>query len=142
MSGDGCDGCAGCADHPPGRLCVALMTEQTMGLTERRRADHQLAIRRRQAREEYVKQAELAARADADYRRLKSVTYLEARDQGLPSAGCEMVANAAGAEAKQARDIAASLAKAALLKIQETEREAVTVRDIHATSERIDGLAA
>lgn len=114
----------------------------TMDLNERRAADRNLARARRDAREEYVRQSKIAAKADADYRRLKATTFLSARDQGLPASGCEMVANSAGAEAKQARDIAASLAKAALLKIQETEREAVTVRDVHSTSERIDGLAA
>ena len=113
----------------------------TMDLNDRRRADHQLAVQRREARAEYVKQAEIEARADAEYRRVKSVTYLECRDKSMPSNGAEIVANAAAAEAKQRRDIAASLAKAALLKIQETEREAVSVRDLHASSERIDGLA-
>jgi hypothetical protein len=112
-----------------------------MDLNDRRRADHQLAVQRREARAEYVKQAEVEARADAEYRRVKSVTYLECRDKAMPSNGAEIVANAAAAEAKQRRDIAASLAKAALLKIQETEREAVSVRDIHSTSERIDGIA-
>ena len=114
----------------------------TMDLNDRRRADHKLAVQRREARAEYVKQAEIEAKADAEYRRIKSITYLECRDQGMPSNGAEIVANAAASEAKTQRDIATSLAKAALLKIQETEREAVSVRDIHSTSERIDGLAA
>lgn len=113
-----------------------------MDLNERRRADHKLAVSRRQARTEYVEQAETAAKADAEYCRVKSVTFLECRDNGMPVTGAEIVAKAAAAEAKQRRDIALSLAKAALLKIQETERESVSVRDIHSTSERIDGLAA
>lgn len=117
------------------------MTQPTMNLDERRRADHQLAVQRRQARAEYVEQAEIEAKADADYRRIKSTTFLECRDQGLPANGAEIVANAAAAAAKQKRDIAAALAKAALLKVQETERESVSVRDIHTSSERIDGLA-
>ena len=114
----------------------------TMNLDERRAADRNLARMRRDARADYVEQSETAARADAEYRKAKSLAYLAARDEGLPASGCEVVSNAAGAEAKQRRDIAASLAKAALLRIQEAEREAVTVRDIHSTSERIDGLAA
>lgn len=113
-----------------------------MDLQGRRAADRQLSEQRREARADYIRQAEIEAIADAEYRRVKSTTYLECRDKAMPSNGAEIVANAAASEAKQRRDIAASLAKAALLKIQETEREAVTVRDIHSTSERIDGLAA
>jgi len=112
-----------------------------MDLAERRRADADLTRSRRAAREEFVRQSEVAAQADADYRRIKSITYLEARDQGLPSNGAEIVANAAAAEARTRRDIAASLARAAQMKIQEAERDAVTVRDLHAASERVDGLA-
>ncbi len=114
----------------------------TMDLNDRRRADHQLAKESEEARNEYVRQAEIEAIADGEYRRVKAKTYLEARDQSMTSTGAEIVAAAAASEIKQRRDIASSLAKAALLKISECDRRRVTVRDIHSTSERIDGLAA
>jgi hypothetical protein len=118
------------------------MAEGTMDLNDRRRADHQLAKDSDEARAEYVRQAEIEAIADAEYARIRSATYLECRDQGMPVTGADLVAKAAGSEIKQRRDIAESLKRAALLKIAECDRRRVTVRDIHSTSERIDGLAA
>lgn len=113
-----------------------------MDLQQRRMADRKLAERRQEARRDYVRYAEQAADADREYRRTKASTYAEERSQGNTSVGAEMAANAAAADAKHRRDIADSLAKAALLRIQEVERETISVRDIHATSEKIDGLAA
>ena len=118
------------------------MVEGTMDLNARRRADRTLAERRQEARRDYVRYAEQAADADREYRRIKASTYAEQRSQGNTSVGAELEANAAAADARHRRDIADSLAKAALLRIEEASREAVSVRDIHATSERIDGLAA
>lgn len=86
--------------------------------------------------------ASVAVDADLEYRRVKARTYAEQRSQGNTSVGAEIEANAAAADARHKRDIAESLAKASLLRIQEVERESVSVRDIHSTSERIDGLAA
>ena len=114
----------------------------TMDLNDRRRADHQLAKDIDDARGEYVRQAEIEAIADGEYRRIKAQTYVQCRDQSMTSAGAEIVAAAAASEIKQKRDIAESLKRAALLKIAECDRRRVTVRDIHSTSERIDGLAA
>jgi len=119
-----------------------VVSDATMDLNQRRRADHKLSLQSQEARNEYVQQAEREAEADAEYRRVKAQTYLKARDEAMPSNGAEIVANAAAAEAKQRRDIAHSLARASLLKIAECDRQRVTVRDIHSTSERIDGLAA
>lgn len=113
-----------------------------MDLQSRRVADRKLAERRQEARRDFVRYAEQAADADRDYRRVKASTYAEERSQGNTSVGAEMQANAQAADSKHRRDIAESLAKAALLRIQEVERETISVRDIHSTSERIDGLAA
>ena len=118
------------------------MSEGTMDLNARRRADRTLAERRQEARRDYVRYAEQAADADLEYRRIKATTYAEERANSNTSVGAELQANAKAAEARHRRDIADSLAKAALLRIQEVERESVSVRDIHSTSERIDGLAA
>lgn len=116
--------------------------EGTMDLQSRRIADRKLAERRQEARRDYVRYAEQAADADLEYRRIKARTYAEQRSEGNTSVGAEIEANAAAADARHKRDIAESLAKASLLRIQEVERESVSVRDIHSTSERIDGLAA
>ena len=119
-----------------------MKPEGTMDLQQRRLADRTLAERRQAARRDYVRYAEQAADADRDYRRVKATTYAEERSQGNTSVGAEIQANAKAADAKHRRDIADSLAKSSLLRIQEVERETISVRDIHSTSERIDGLAA
>lgn len=119
-----------------------MSAASTMGLDERRRADRTLAERRQDARRDYVRYAQEAADADLDYRRTKARVYMEQRSEGNTSIGAELQANAVAGDARHRRDIAESLAKASLLRIQEVERESVTVRDIHSTSERIDGLAA
>lgn len=119
-----------------------MKPEGTMDLHARRIADRKLAERRQEARRDYVRYAEQAADADLEYRKVKAVKYTEERSMGNTSVGAELLANAEAAEAKHRRDIADSLAKASLLRIQEVERETISVRDIHATSEKIDGLAA
>ena len=113
-----------------------------MDLAERRLADRTLAERRQAARRDYIRYAEQEANADRDYAVTLAKTLARCRLQGDPVGAAEIAAKAAAAEHKHRRDIAKSLAKAALLRIDETEREAVTVRDIHSSSERVDGLAA
>lgn len=116
--------------------------EATMDLQARRVADRKLAEQRREARRDYVRYAEQEADADRDYERTRARVFAEAKSEGDSDRAAELKARDAAADAKHRRDIAHSLARAALLRIQETERESVTVRDLHATSERIDGLAA
>jgi hypothetical protein len=112
-----------------------------MDLDGRRKADRSIAEDRSAARRDYVRYSEKAAEEDRSYRRTKATKLVEYRAAG-ESAGVALVrAEADASEYKYKRELAASLAKAALLKVDETEREATTVRDIHRTSERIDGLA-
>lgn len=118
------------------------MPEPTMDLEARRRAERQLARSRVEAREEYVRQAEVEARADHAYELTRATAFLDARGKGAPVTEAEMVARKAAADHKLERDIAHSLARAALLRISETERSQVAVRDMHSASERIDGLVA
>lgn len=115
---------------------------RTMDLAERRAADRTLAQRRQEARRDYVRYAEEEAAADREYAVTLAKTLAKLRAEGQPVGAAEIAAKGEAAEAKYRRDIAHSLAKAALLRIEETEREAVTVRDIHSSSEKVDGLAA
>lgn len=115
---------------------------KTMDLAERKAADRATAKYRAKARKEYVAQADIAANKDREYRELKATKYVELRHEGETSEGSRIRAEAASARLRSERDIAASLAKAALLRIDEAERNSVSVRDIHATSQKIDGLAA
>jgi hypothetical protein len=115
---------------------------QTMDLAERRAADRALSEQRREARRDYLRYAEQSAEADREYRKAKARKFVELRAEGEPVESAKIQAEAVASDAKHRRDIAASLAKAALLRVEEAERDSVTVRDIHSSSERVDGLAA
>lgn len=120
------------------------MTEdrRTMDLAERRAADRTLAERRQEARRDYVRYSEQEADADRDYEKTRARVFAEAKSDGLSDRTAELKCREAAADHKHRRDIAHSLARAALLRIAESERESVTVRDLHASSERVEGLAA
>lgn len=113
-----------------------------MNLQERRTADRALAEDRRAARRDYIRHAEEAAKADAEYRKTKAKSFLAHRHDGESVEAAKIQADAESADPRMRRDIAHSLARAALLRVEETERDAVSVRDISSMSERIDGAAA
>ena len=113
-----------------------------MDLAERRAADRQLALQRRSARMDYIQHAAEEAEADRDYERTRARVFAEQKAAGKSDRAAELACREAAADAKYRRDIAHSLARAALLRIAESERESVTVRDLHSSSERVDGLAA
>jgi hypothetical protein len=115
---------------------------EVMDLDARRKADRSIAEDRRAARRDYVRHSEEAAKEDLAYRKTKAIKLVEYRAAGEPAGVAQIRAEADAAEHKYKRELATSLAKASLLKVDETEREATTVRDIHATSQKIDGLSA
>lgn len=112
----------------------------TMDLSERRQAERKIAEARRKGRDDYVAYSEQAAKEDLEYRKTKAIKLVEYRAAGEPAGVAQIRAEADAAEHKYKREIAESLAKAALLKIEETERDSVVVRDLHRSSERVDGL--
>lgn len=112
-----------------------------MDLGERREAERNIAKARREARNSYVAYSEQAAKEDLEYRKTKAIRLVEYRAAGEPAGVAQIRAEADAAEHKYKREIAESLAKAALLKIEEAERDSVTTRDLHASSERVDGLS-
>jgi hypothetical protein len=114
----------------------------TMDLAERRVADRTLAQRRQEARRDYVRYSEQEADADREYEKTRARVFAKSKSEGLSDKAAELACRSAAADHKHRRDIAHSLAKASLLRIEESEREAVTVRDLHSSSERVDGLAA
>ncbi len=115
---------------------------RTMDLAERRVADRTLTQQRGTARRDYIRYAEQAADADRDYEKTRARVFAEQKSEGSSDKAAELACRSAAADAKHRRDIANSLARAALLRIDETEREMVTVRDIFASSQRVDGVAA
>lgn len=119
-----------------------MTDRRTMDLAERREADRKISEARKTARRDYVRYAEQAADADRDYRVQKAKHFTTLRSEGESVGAAELQAEAVASDHKHRRDIAASLAKAALLRVDEAERDATVVRDLHRSSERIDGLAA
>lgn len=117
-----------------------MSNPEVMDLDARRKADRSIAEGRRAARRDYVKHSEVAAKEDLAYRKTKAIKLVEYRAGGEPAGVAQIRAEADAAEHRMKRDIAASLAKASLLKVDEAEREATVVRDLHRTSERLDGL--
>lgn len=116
--------------------------EPTMDLQGRRNADRKLAELRREARRDFERYAEQEADAERDYRKAMAVRFAEAKGEGLSDKRAETDAKGATADLRHRRDIAHSLAFSARMRIAELERDAVSVRDIHSTSERIDGTVA
>lgn len=114
----------------------------TLGLDELRRGARALTEKRREARRDYVRYCEQEADADRDYRRTMARSFTRLRSGGEPVGAAEIIARADAADAKHRRDIAASLAKASLLKIEELERDSATLRSISTWSMKIDGVEA
>jgi len=116
--------------------------EPTMNLQGRRDADRKLSELRREARKDFERHARAQADAERDYRKAMAASFAIAKSEGLSDKRAETEAKGQTADLRHKRDLAHALARSALLRIQELERDAVSVRDLHATSERIDGLTA
>ena len=119
--------------------------ERHLDFADVQRAARQLGEKRRQARKEYEEQSLLAADADRDYRKAFAVAFTRARvgDEETPgkSVGeAEAIAAAEAADAKHRRDIAQSLAKSALLRIEELEADKSNLRMLGEWSQRIEGI--
>ena len=115
------------------------MTAPTLGLNELRAGAHKLSSERRQARRDYERYAEQAAEADRDYRRALASEFAKRRADGESATAAEIAAQAEASEHKLRRDIATSLAKSSLLKVEECERDSATLRSIADWSRQIDG---
>jgi len=114
----------------------------TMGLDEYRTSAHGLAEQRRIARVNYEAHSHDEADAERDFRKTMAVAYAKARSGGETSSGAEIMARAESADARHRRDLAASKARAAQMRIAELERDASILRSIAAWSQGIDGMAA
>lgn len=118
-----------------------------LDFAEVQRAARALGEKRREARRAYEEQSQAAADADRDYRRVFAVAFTRARagsdsEPGRSVAEAEALAASEAAEAKHRRDIAQSLAKSALLRIEELEADRAMLRQLGDWSQRIEGVAA
>jgi len=113
----------------------------TLDLAERRRLSRQNAMNRRQARIDFEKHVTAEAKAEREYKERKAIRYVEHRNNGDSSEGARIKAEGDVAELKQQRDLSKGMAKAALLRVDESEAERVVIRDLGDLSEAIDGKA-
>lgn len=123
------------------------MVERHLGFADVQRAARALGEKRREARREYEHQSQVAADADRDYRKAFAVSFTRARVGNEETPGksvgeAEAIAAAEAADAKHRRDIAQSLAKSALLRIEELEADRAMLRQLGDWSQRIEGVAA
>ena len=119
------------------------MTIPTLGLDELRRGSRAITERRREARRDYERYAEAAAEAEREYRKTLAKRLAVHRvENNLGVTEAEIMAQGDAADARYRRDIAQSLAKSSLLRIEELERDAATLRSIGEWSQRIEGVAA
>jgi hypothetical protein len=116
--------------------------QPTLTLDDLRTGARQIATRRHEARRDYERYMEQEADAEREYRTTLAKAFARERAEGQPAGAAEITARGEAAEAKHKAAIAGSLAKSALLRIDECEREASTLRSIADWSQRIDGGAA
>src|SRR5262245_7587554 len=110
-------------------------------ITEIRAKAHELGKKRREARAAYERFSREAADADRDYRKRKAVAFTRARAAGASVAEAELDCDAAAADDKHRRDIAQSLAKAQLLRIEELEADRAMLRQLGEWSQRMEHVA-
>ena len=116
--------------------------QPTLGLNELRQKAHALSQRRSDAIRDYERYAEQEADADRDFRITLAKRFTQARSDSEPAGASEIIARAAAAEAKHKCAIASSLAKSSLLRIEECERDAATLRSVADWSRSLDGGTA
>lgn len=106
------------------------MTEVHLSFEQLRAAAHDLAVKRREARDTYEHHARKQVEAEEAYRRKKGteLAKFRAADKGFGES--EVLADAEAAGERAARDMEQVLAKVALLRIEELERDQATLRQL------------
>ena len=120
-----------------------MKPQPTLSLDEFRRQSRVLQENRSKAREEYERHAQEEAQAEFEYRRAFAIAHTQAAAKGtLNAKGIEAEAVAQTAPLRLKRDLAKSLAKSSLLRINELEADRATLRSIAEWSQRVDGVTA
>jgi hypothetical protein len=106
------------------------MTETHLSFDEIRAAAHSAAQWRRDARANYERYSKEAADAERDYRKRLAIEFTQYRAEGKGAGESELLAHGKAADDRHRRDIAQGQAKAALLRIEELERDQATLRQL------------
>lgn len=115
-----------------------------MDFGEIRAAAHDLAEKRREARRDYERRSEEAAEAERDFRKELAIQFTCCRSDDKGVGESEILANGHEQVAgyRHKRDICQSLAKAALLRIEELEADRAMLRQLGDWSQRMEGVVA
>lgn len=120
-----------------------MNVKPTMTLDEFRRQSSQIQSERAKARGRYEGYAKEAAEAETEYRKRLAQAFAEAkRMEGVTAAQAELEAHSAASEARLKRDLAQSLAKSSLLRVEALEADRATLRSIAEWSQKIDATGA
>lgn len=115
----------------------------TMTLDEFRRQSRSFAEKRAEARRDFERYAQEEAEAERDYRKALAVAFARVKtDSTVTAAQADIEAHAQAAEERLRRDLARSLAKSALLRVEECEANRATLRSVGEWSQRIDATGA
>ncbi len=99
-----------------------------MDLDDYRRRSEKIVRARHSAIEEYQRQGLAEAEAEHDYRKSKAVSLARVRSEGKSVTEAEVLAEGEAAGHKKLRDTAHVLARSSLLRVQELERNAASLR--------------
>jgi hypothetical protein len=112
--------------------------ERHLSFEEIRSAAHDLAGERRKARKDYETHARLASEAEREYRKKLAIAFTSHRSNEKGVGESEILANADAAEQKHTRDLEQAQAKAALLRIDELERDGAFLRQLGDWSKELE----
>ncbi len=116
------------------------MSQPTLTLDDFRQQSRQLHDARGDARRDYERYAHQAADAERDYRRELATAFARAKSSEMTAGQAEVQAHADAAEARHKRDLAQSMAKSCLLRIEAIEADRATLRSIATWSQAIDAV--
>lgn len=119
-----------------------MKPQPTLSLDEFRVKSNQIQQKRSEARRDYERYTEEEAEADRLYRQTLATAFAKAKASDQTAAQAEIQAHADASEAKLKRDLAKSLAKSALLRIEGLEADRATLRTVAEWSQRIEGVTA
>lgn len=119
-----------------------MKPQPVLSLDEFRVKSNQLQQKRSDARRDYERYSQEEAEADRQYRMTLASAFAQCKANDMTAAQAEVEAHARASDAKLKRDLAKSMSKSALLRIEQLEADRATLRSIAEWSQRISGVTA
>lgn len=119
---------------------VPLTLQDPLQIDEARRACQEIARQRQSARQTFETANEKLANAERDYRKARSVKYVE--NTGAPSAGMrDALVDAETADERYERDVARGVVEAAQERLKEIDAQRASLHRLIDWSARLDPYA-